>query len=112
MRRLNYVAAVVTVFFDLAWMYLQTAGRRAEFSPATESVFTWLIVGGALSWAILTVSMLYFWLTFARGATWSGTFWLLGICITPLITVAYCFTSYRTFARNPGQSSAAEPLTS
>ena len=112
MRRLNYVAAFVTFFFDLVWMYLKTAGRRAEFSSATQSFLTFFIMVGAISWAILTVSMLYFWLTFERGTTWGGTFWLLGICLTPLITIVYCFTSYRTFARIPldRSSTAAEPV--
>lgn len=98
MRRLNYSAAIVTLAFDFLWLYLQITWPRAEFSAAAETVLPWLILVGAISYAILIVSMIYFWLTFGGGATWSGTFWLIGMAFTPLITVIYCFTSYRRFS--------------
>jgi hypothetical protein len=114
MHRLNYIAAIVTLPFIFARIYLVRASQSAEFAPAGEAVLTWLLVAGALSYAILFVSMVYFWLTFGRGENWSGTFWLIGMAITPLITVIYCFTSYRRFvcSRPAQQHSIPEVTTS
>ena len=109
MRRLNYISAVGTLLFVFARVYLIRTSQSVEFSHAGEALLNSLLLAGALSYAILTVSMIYFWLTFGRGENWSGTFWVLGMAITPLITVVYCFTSYRRFGGNQPEQQQSIP---